>query len=92
MQGAADVIAGGTPLIHLNMAYFVHQQELTSVLQTFWEIETWIRDKKRETKTRRRVSNQNNLKTQCSSKKEDMKSPCRGNQMLQNCQTAMTWQ
>ena len=58
--GAADVIAGGTPLTHLNMAYFVHQQEkeLTSVLQKFWEIETWIRDNKRETETRGRVSHQ----------------------------------
>ena len=35
--GAADVISGGTPSAHLNMTYFVHQQEkeLTSVLQTF---------------------------------------------------------
>ena len=48
--GAADVIAGGTPLTHLNMACFVHQQEkeLTSVQQNFWEIETCSSETKRE--------------------------------------------
>ena len=47
---AADVIAGGTPLTHLNMAYFVHQQEmeLTSVLQKFWEIDTCGSETKKE--------------------------------------------
>ena len=48
--GAADVIAGGTPLTHLNIAYFVHQQEkeLTSALTSVWEIETCGSETKRE--------------------------------------------
>ena len=46
----ADVIADGTPLTHLKMACFVHQQEkeLTSVQQNFWEIETCSSETKRE--------------------------------------------
>ena len=44
------MIAGGTPLTHLNMAFFMHQQEMeiTSVLQEFWEIETCGSETKRE--------------------------------------------